>query len=186
MPRFAERRLTWKGFREVDLCVEEPHHRAIARATRHHLVVQGVTWRAGRGHPQSVPNGVSVAHGVRRLARRRDREECAFERSETVYTTWDDVPGDDLSDLDVRAAGHGVSLRPALSAWWMPHRHRRPPRQALQPGQWLKWSINFRLGLDSGWRYGLMTLNVACGPEVKPDAFLGSPTKVIDELERLR
>lgn len=66
-------------------------------------------------------------------------------------------------------------------------RHRRPPRHLVSRGSWLRWTINYRLGLDHGWSYGLVTWNVAFQVEPLDRAlFLNEPSNSVDELSALR
>lgn len=61
---------------------------------------------------------------------------------------------------------------------------RRPPAVRIEPGQWLRWRMNYRSRTWAGrgqWNYRLDTLNVAYGPDVAADVFLGTPAKVVDE-----
>lgn len=64
---------------------------------------------------------------------------------------------------------------------------RRPPAVRIQPGQWLRWQITYRRAglLGRGpWYYRLDTLNLAYG-QVKPDIFLETPTRHVDERTQL-
>lgn len=97
------------------------------------------------------------------------------------------VPEFVCEELGVRIDGGQLSMLPQVPASWMPGRHRRPPRQSVAPGAWLRWSVNYRLGLDRGWTYGLVTWNVAfraqsCGREL----FGGDPPHAVSELAALR
>lgn len=113
------------------------------------------------------------------------REDTGFGPEETGHAEWPDVPRTELDALGLRGSEDRISLRPELSSWWMPRRHRRPPRQGIGPGEWLRWSVNYRIGLANRWEYGLVTLNV--GFRVSSDAaFLGTPTRAVDELAHLR
>ncbi|MFD8480844.1 hypothetical protein [Kitasatospora sp. NPDC059673] len=65
----------------------------------------------------------------------------------------------------------------------LPPRHRRPPAVRLQPGQWVRWQLNYRFSSAAGvrdWSYWLDTFNVAYGP-MDADVFLSAPTVFIDE-----
>jgi hypothetical protein len=69
----------------------------------------------------------------------------------------------------------------------MPRRRRRPPAVFLLPGEWVRWHVNYRFvdTCTGAWFYRTDTLNLAHGP-VHPDAFLGQPTRLVDERARLR
>ncbi|MFJ1560592.1 hypothetical protein [Streptomyces mirabilis] len=69
----------------------------------------------------------------------------------------------------------------------MPRRWRRPPAVRLARGEWLRWQINYRFTGSSGgeWAYRLDTLNIVHGP-ARPDLFLGTPTRYVNELASLR
>jgi hypothetical protein len=64
---------------------------------------------------------------------------------------------------------------------------RRPPAVHLEPGQWLRWHINYRFsgGCCGEWSYRLDTLNFAHGL-VDTDTFLGQPHRLVDERRHLR
>ncbi|MFJ8923508.1 hypothetical protein ACIREK_29020 [Streptomyces sp. NPDC102415] len=65
----------------------------------------------------------------------------------------------------------------------IPPRPRRPPAVRLVPGQWARWQLNYRFSSAAGvrgWSYWLDTFNIAYGP-VEADAFLSSPTVLVDE-----
>ncbi|MER6672838.1 hypothetical protein [Streptomyces sp. NPDC000983] len=80
-----------------------------------------------------------------------------------------------------------VRVKPAVSSFGMPRRWRRPPAVRLAPGQWLRWQVNYRFAGSNGgdWTYRLDTLNLAHGP-VPVDVFLGTPTRLVQELAALR
>ncbi|MFE1443640.1 hypothetical protein [Streptomyces sp. NPDC058739] len=69
----------------------------------------------------------------------------------------------------------------------MPRRWRRPPAVRLARGEWLRWQINYRFTGPCGgeWTYRLDTLNIAHG-HARPDLFLGTPTRYVNELASLR
>ncbi|MFE9575105.1 hypothetical protein ACFYO1_01865 [Nocardia sp. NPDC006044] len=104
----------------------------------------------------------------------------------------------DLPPIQPRMTMEGVSLTqvsgvlhvlPVIPPHWsLPPLHRRPPAARLEPGQWLRWQLNYRFSSLTGmgdWSYHLHTLNLAYGlPE--PDIFLGTPTRYIDERGSLR
>ncbi len=87
-------------------------------------------------------------------------------------------------ELDLRPVGRRLRIQLVASAWGMPRRHRRPPAVLLEPGEWLRWHINYRFsaGCSCGaeWSYRLDTPNLAHGP-VDLDAFLGEPHHLVDE-----
>ena len=97
-----------------------------------------------------------------------------------------ELPPELVDEFDLRERDGRLTLLPRLDPWWMPRRHRRPPRAAVEPGAWLRWSVNYRLGLDSGWEYGLLTLNVAYGVADVGELFLGEPPRAVAELAALR
>jgi hypothetical protein len=72
------------------------------------------------------------------------------------------------------------------SAWGMPKRHRRPPAVRLARDEWVRWHINYRFvdHCAGEWWYRLDTLSVAFG-QVDADVFLGEPSRVVDERDRL-
>jgi hypothetical protein len=72
-------------------------------------------------------------------------------------------------------------------AFAMPPRHRRPAVR-LEPGQWIRWHLNYRTVASTCnglWVYELHTFNIAYGT-VARDTFLGIPTRVVNELGSLR
>jgi hypothetical protein len=98
-----------------------------------------------------------------------------------------EIPQPVHEGLSLRIRHGRLSVLPQVSAFWMPKRHRRPPRHSIGPGEWLRWSVNYRLGLDDGWMYGLVSWNVAFW--VSPmdgTLFLGDPPQKVDELASLR
>ncbi|WP_235968503.1 hypothetical protein [Streptomyces mesophilus] len=70
----------------------------------------------------------------------------------------------------------------------LPPRRRRPPAVRLDPGQWVRWQLNYRfssaLGIR-GWTYWMDTFNIAYGP-VEDEVFLSRPALYIDERGPLR
>ncbi|MEU3406558.1 hypothetical protein ABZ766_21830 [Streptomyces sp. NPDC006670] len=74
-----------------------------------------------------------------------------------------------------------------VTPFGMPRRWRRPPAVHLARGEWLCWQINYRFTRWCGgeWTYRLDTLNIVHGP-ARPDLFLGTPTRHVDELASLR
>lgn len=88
--------------------------------------------------------------------------------------------------LKLERSGHlKVQLIPAT--FGIPHRRRRPPAVRLEPGEWLRWQINYRFVRLSGgaWTYRLDTLNIVNGP-ASTTIFTGTPTRYIDERASLR
>lgn len=82
-----------------------------------------------------------------------------------------------------------LRVRPTIPALFgIPPRPRRPPAAGLEPGQWIRWRLNYRFSSLAGmndWSYHLHTLNLAYGT-IEPDAFLDSPTFLVDERGSLR
>jgi hypothetical protein len=65
----------------------------------------------------------------------------------------------------------------------VPPRPRRRPGVRLEPGQWVRWQLNYRFSSAVGlrdWSYWLDTFNIAYGP-VGAEVFLGAPTVHVDE-----
>lgn len=97
------------------------------------------------------------------------------------------VPDSELADIGAEWTATRRSVQPQLDPTWMPRRHRRPPRQSLSSNEWLRWTVNYRRGLDNGWVYGLITWNIAMLTEKwEPTLFLGSPDRQVSELASLR
>jgi hypothetical protein len=70
----------------------------------------------------------------------------------------------------------------------LPPRQRQPPAVRLNPGQWVRWQLNYRFSSAAGmqdWSYWLDTFNIAYGP-VNTDVFLSTPTLFIEEQGPLR
>ncbi|MFD0369805.1 hypothetical protein [Streptomyces sp. NPDC127114] len=96
-----------------------------------------------------------------------------------------------LRSVDVGLRDERGRLR--VQAWvnpmsGLPPRRRRPPAVRLEPGQWVRWQLNYRFsGVTSArdWSYWLDTFNVAYGP-VDRDAFLSEPPTLVDERGPLR
>jgi hypothetical protein len=66
-----------------------------------------------------------------------------------------------------------------------PDRWPLPPVR-LQPGETLRWQINYRFGAYDHWSYRLDTFNVAYDAPATPDLFLAPPTRTRDERTHLR
>ncbi|AGZ45760.1 hypothetical protein [Actinoplanes friuliensis] len=100
---------------------------------------------------------------------------------DTGSSVGDTLPeGVQLSEADGRLRVHVTAIAP------MPPRSR-PPAVRLNPGEWLRWQINYRLvGHCTGeWSYRSDTLNLAYQPRDE-FCFTGPPARVIDELAHLR
>jgi hypothetical protein len=111
-------------------------------------------------------------------------EESQFEPR---HQSADVVPKSVREELSLRTRDERLSVLPQVSAFWMPTRHRRPPRHSVSRGTWLRWTINYRFGLDHGWSYGLVTWNVAFQVEpLDQSVFLNEPSHSVDELSDLR
>jgi hypothetical protein len=89
-------------------------------------------------------------------------------------------------DLGIRHEPDSVSVQPSVSPYWMPKRHRRPPRMRLHAGDSVRWILNYRLGLDHGWTYGQVTFNVAYMASDIATLFSTEPARVVDERGSLR
>jgi hypothetical protein len=125
----------------------------------------------------SVPSGLpSVAHVVRM------DERDGFDPHDGM---------EDLRKVDVqlREAEGRLRVLPRVQPLYaIPPRPRRPPAVRLEPGQWLRWQLNYRFSSAAGirgWSYWLDTFNVAYGP-VSVDVFLSAPTVFVDERGPLR
>ncbi|MEU6143425.1 hypothetical protein ABZ848_24070 [Streptomyces sp. NPDC047081] len=93
----------------------------------------------------------------------------------------------ELRDLAVRLQVRNGRLRvrpPHVDPLYgLPPRPRRPPAVRLDPGQWVRWQLNFRFSSMAGmqdWSYWLDTFNIAYGP-VDAEVFLGEPSFHVDE-----
>ena len=97
-----------------------------------------------------------------------------------------DRQGDDLRAVDVQLREVDGLLRvlPRVRPMFgVPPRPRRRPAVRLQPGQWVRWRLNYRFSSAAGirdWSYWLDTFNIAYGP-VGAEVFLGEPTVHVDE-----
>lgn len=65
-------------------------------------------------------------------------------------------------------------------------RHGQRPAVRLEPGQWIRWQINYRFVdcCTGEWYYRLDTLNLAHGA-TRPDVFLAAPDHLVDQRARL-
>lgn len=123
---------------------------------------------AGFSVPSALP---SVAHVVRM------DERDGFDPQEAM---------EDLQKVDVqlREAEGRLRVLPRVQPLYaIPPRPRRPSAVRLEPGQWLRWQLNYRFSSAAGirgWSYWLDTFNVAYGP-VTADVFLGTPAFHVDE-----
>lgn len=128
---------------------------------------------AGFAVPSVLP---SVAHVVRM------HERDGFHPQEGM---------EDLRKVDVqlREAEGRLRVLPRVQPLFaIPPRPRRPPAVRLEPGQWVRWQLNYRFSSAAGvrdWSYWLDTFNVAYGP-VTADVFLSAPTVFVDERGPLR
>ncbi|MCX2181213.1 hypothetical protein KV205_11820 [Streptomyces sp. SKN60] len=131
---------------------------------------------AGFALPSPTPPTPGFAHAVRL------REDDDF-RPRAGETTLRDA-GLVLRDENGRLRVH--TNIPLLGG--LPPRRRRPPAVRLEPGQWVRWRLNYRFSSAAGvrdWSYWLDTFNVAYGP-VAPDVFLGEPPLLVDECGPVR
>lgn len=97
------------------------------------------------------------------------------------------IPTVSLGELDLDSSEGRARFLPRLDPTWMPRRHRRPPRQSVSPGHFVRWSVNYRQGFDDGWVYGLITWNVGVVTgRIDPTMFLVEPARLVDELGALR
>jgi hypothetical protein len=99
----------------------------------------------------------------------------------------DEVPA--RSGVLLTEAGGRLRVLLVAAGFALPRRRQRPPAVWLQPGQWLRWQINYRFSWPSSrggaWSYRLDTLNLAYGPTTA-HAFTGEPTRAVDERTQLR
>lgn len=147
-----------------------------------------VTWTKrsrgaeGASERSRTPKGLAWPSPDARLHDVSSDEHDGFElRIATART----VPSLVADGLSLRQGQGRLTLLPQVDPFGMPQRHRRPPRAGLSPGEWLRWSINYRFGLDHGWTYKLITWNVAYLDDRPGELFLTSPTRSVDELGRL-
>lgn len=97
-----------------------------------------------------------------------------------------DQQGDNLRGVDVqlREADGRLRVLPRVRPMFgVPPRPRRRPGVRLEPGQWVRWRLNYRFSSAAGvrdWSYWLDTFNIAYGP-VGAEVFLGAPTVEVDE-----
>lgn len=106
------------------------------------------------------------------------------ENFEPLVTVTRDVP--DRAVVQLREADGRLRVMLVSAQVFV---RRRPPAARIEPGQWLRWRMNYRFRTWAGvgpWRYRLDTLNVAFGPGIDDDIFLGTPTKLVDERALLR
>ncbi|MFB9890200.1 hypothetical protein [Planobispora takensis] len=99
------------------------------------------------------------------------------------------LPGGGSRSVRLREADGRLLVHPLIPAMFtLPPRRRRPPGVRLDPGQWVRWQLNYRFSSAAGmagWSYHLHTLNLAYGP-AEPEVFLGTPTRYVDERGPLR
>jgi hypothetical protein len=93
----------------------------------------------------------------------------------------------DLDDVLLRWSDERLRVEPVATPFGTPRRWRRPPAVWLRPGEWVRWQVNYRFTSSCGgdWTYRLDTLNLAHGT-VAANAFLGEPTRAVDERSTLR
>ncbi len=108
----------------------------------------------------------------------RTREDDGFVVKESVVESRKPVP------VRLREVDGRLRVLPHVDPLYgIPPRPRRLPAVNLQPGQWVRWQLNYRFSSAAGvrdWSYWLDTFNIAYGP-VAPDAFLGEPSVYVDE-----
>ncbi|MFF1508107.1 hypothetical protein [Streptomyces sp. NPDC058326] len=87
-------------------------------------------------------------------------------------------------DVSLKEEGGRLRVLPRVHPLYgLPPRRRRPPAVRLEPGQWVRWQLNYRFSSAMGirgWSYWLNTFNIAYGP-VDREVFLSEPTFLIDE-----
>ncbi|MDX6282059.1 MAG: hypothetical protein QOH03_3130 [Kribbellaceae bacterium] len=135
------------------------------------------------GADAAVRNGVPVAFALPPLP------GPIFQSVEMAQ--WSDfrpeVSTGDLSTLGLELTEDNGRLRVFPESYYpMPPRSRHPAVR-LEPGEWLRWQLNYRTtNYNSGeWIYQLDTFNVGYAT-ADPRLFLGPPPRVIDELGSLR
>jgi hypothetical protein len=123
------------------------------------------------------PGAPPLAHVVRMRERQDDfaPHEGLVERGEV--------------DVRLREAEGRLGVMPRVQPLYgLPPRRRRPPAVRLEPGQWVRWQLNYRFSSASGvrdWSYWLDTFNIGYGV-TGADVFLGRPSVVVDERGPLR
>jgi len=168
--------------------------------------------RFGEDDQVPVPSAVVVQRVLTRWSKEsRGGEQAAIRNAQPnafalpAVATWHSVEMDErgafaqieeyaeavpiavADELSLRIRGDRLSVLPQVSAFWMPKRHRRPPRRSIGVGETLRWTLNYRLGLDHEWSYGLITWNLAFLTRgIDPGLFLVEPTVSIDERAALR
>lgn len=153
------------------------------------LVVQEVTvnWtKASRGGAaarvrNACPVAFPLAEGALWHGLTMD-EERGFAPT-AVFADY--LPDRVLAQLNVEADDRRLTLHPRMDPVGMPTRHRRPPRRSLDPGQWIRWQVNYRLSADHGWSYRLITWNVGLRGSWASGLFLGEPDVTVAELADL-
>jgi hypothetical protein len=153
-------------------------------------IVQWVrtSWtKRSRGGPGSIRrNRAPVAFELPPVAPPLVHEVTMREQDDFVPCT--DTRADPVDgSLVLRELDGRLRVELVVTPWGMPLRRRRPAAVLLLPGEWVRWQVNYRFtgGCDGDWSYRLDTLNLACGP-VPADAFLGEPTRYVDERAYLR
>jgi hypothetical protein len=145
------------------------------------------TKRSRGGEAAARRNGVPVAFvlpeaGLPFVHEVRMEESADFEPRIAML---DELPP--VDDVDLRESDGRLRVLLTATPFGVPRRWRRPPAVRLARGEWLRWQINYRFwgGCCGEWSYRLDTLNLAYGP-VGRAAFLGEPTRHIDERAHLR
>lgn len=155
------------------------------------IVVQRVLTRWSKesrgGEQAAIRNGQPTAFALPAATTWHSVEMDERDAFAQIVECAEAVPIAVVDELSLRIRGDQLSVLPQVSAFWMPKRHRRPPRQSIGVGETLRWTLNFRLGLDHGWSYGLITWNLAFLTRgIDSDLFLVEPTISIDERAALR
>ncbi|WP_328942012.1 hypothetical protein OG259_10400 [Streptomyces sp. NBC_00250] len=92
-------------------------------------------------------------------------------------------------DVSLKEEGGRLRVLPRVDPYCgLPPRRRRPPAVRLEPGQWVRWQLNYRFSSFTGrqdWSYWLDTFNIAYGP-VDREVFLSEPTFLVDETGPVR
>lgn len=117
------------------------------------------------------------------------REASDFRPSTTIRDLPRMQPRMTVEGVSLVESEGGLRVLPLIPTFFdIPPRRRRPPAARLEPGQWIRWQLNYRFSSATGmgnWSYHLHTLNLAYGV-TEPDAFLRTPTRYIDERGSLR
>lgn len=154
------------------------------------IVVQKVTvhWtKASRGgRAAAARNRCPVAFRLPEAARWHHVEMAGHDAFAPRSESSGALPTTAVDELGLRGVDGHLRIRPNLSSSWAPMREWRPAAE-LSHGERLRWQVSYRVGLDGGWRYGLVTWNVGLlTGAADASAFLQKPTRVIEELAQLR